>query len=294
MPGATSIIIGIHGLANKPPEEEKLKWWREALIEGLKHNCKKTTNELSFEFVYWANLRYATAIRDDCNPQPYWADKDQVGPFPAYHTHKWELIVNAASRVLGASIDFLERHTGVANAADFVLESEREVGDLAAYYDNEVFRNDVRRRLAEKLKEHANKRIMLVAHSMGSIIAYDVLRLLGREQPQVRVDHLVTIGSPLGLPHVKYRIARENDLVRTPSIVGRWTNFADRRDLVALDAKLADDYESNDQGVKVVDVPVINAYSSPNDRKPPGKPNYHKSYGYLRTPEFSELVRAFV
>lgn len=97
---------------------------------------------------------------------------------------------------------------------------------------------------------------------MGSIIAYDVLRIIGRETPPVQVDHFVTIGSPLGLPHVKTKIYEENDLVRTPSVVGRWTNFADRRDIVAVEAKLGDDYEANDQGVKVVDVPVINAYKS--------------------------------
>jgi hypothetical protein len=56
---------------------------------------------------------------------------------------------------------------------------------------------------------------------MGSIIAYDVLRIIRRETPPVPVDHFVTIGSPLGLPHVKTKIYEENDLVRTPSVVGR-------------------------------------------------------------------------
>src|SRR5436309_5016690 len=61
--------------------------------------------------------------------------------------------------------------------------------------------------------------------------------------------------------------------------------------IVAVEAKLGDDYEANDQGVKVADVPVINAYKSPPDRVPPSKPNFHKSYGYLRTPELSNVVR---
>jgi hypothetical protein len=30
-----SVIIGIHGLANKPPADEKKEWWKSALIEGL-------------------------------------------------------------------------------------------------------------------------------------------------------------------------------------------------------------------------------------------------------------------
>jgi hypothetical protein len=52
-----SVIIGIHGLANKPPTDEKKEWWKCAIIEGLKRNCGKTTNELSLDFVYWTDLR---------------------------------------------------------------------------------------------------------------------------------------------------------------------------------------------------------------------------------------------
>jgi Alpha/beta hydrolase of unknown function (DUF900) len=288
------MIIGIHGLANKPPndppEEIRQRWWRSALVEGLRRNCAKTTDDLDFDFVYWADLRYSSPIRLEHNPEPYYpAEGNQ--PFPSYHVSKWAEIFNEAATTVGAAVDFLDLHTGVTQVGDFVLE--RNLEDLAAYYDNKQFREDVRQRLIKTLQAHAGKRIMLIAHSMGSIIAYDVLRLLGRQTPSFPVDHFVTIGSPVGLPHVKYKIFQENDLVRTPSVVGRWTNFADRRDIVAVQAKLADDYEANDQGVKVVDVPVINSYVSPPDRDPANKPNYHKSYGYLRTPELSNLVRGF-
>jgi hypothetical protein len=285
-----SIVIGIHGLANKPPFNDKIGYWREALIEGLKRNCGKTTDDLSFDFVYWADLRYQAPIAFAGNPEPYYEDPG-TGPFPAYQASKWAEIINAATEIVGTEVNLLDMHTGVTSVGDFVLE--RELRDLAAYYNDAQFRETVRTRLRDKLKQHKGSRIMLIGHSMGSIIAYDVLRRLGRDDPQFRVDHFVTIGSPLGMPHVKYRIQQENDLVRTPSIVGRWTNFADRRDVVAIDAKLGDDYEPNDQGVKVTDVPVINAYRSPLDRDPPNKPNYHKSYGYLRTPEMSSVVRAF-
>ena len=286
-----SVIIGIHGLANKPPGDEKKEWWKIALIEGLKRNCAKTTDDLPFDFVYWADLRYQAPISLEMNPEPYYPDEG-VGPFPAYQSHKWVAIFNETTSVIGKEVNFLDLHTGVDKVGDFVLE--RELQDLAAYYEDGNFRNTARQRLIGKLRERAGKRIMLIGHSMGSIIAYDVLRIIGRETPPVPVDHFVTIGSPLGLPHVKTKIYQENDLVRTPSVVGRWTNFADRRDVVAVEAKLGDDYEANDQGVKVADVPVINAYKSPPDRVPPNKPNFHKSYGYLRTPELSNVVRGFV
>ena len=261
------------------------------MIEGLRRNCGKTTDDLSFDFVYWADLRYPEGpITDTDNPEPYYAARG-TEPFPSYQAAKWTEIINAATRIGGAEVSFLDLHTGVTRVGDFVLE--RELKDLAAYYEDEGFRTEVRARLRRKLEAYKGSRIMLIGHSMGSIIAYDVVRQLGRDDPQFRVDHFITIGSPLGMPHVKYKIQRENDLVRTPSIVGRWTNFADRRDVVAINAKLGDDYEPNDQGVKVADVPVINAYRSPLDRDPADKPNYHKSYGYLRTPEMSTVVRAF-
>jgi pimeloyl-ACP methyl ester carboxylesterase len=289
MPEAT-IIIGIHGLANKPPMPMKGEWWKASLIEGLQRNCGKTTNDLPFDFVYWADLRYQPPVSEAENPEPYWRDPS-TGPLPAYRTQKWVEIINVATKIVGTEFDFLDLHAGVSQVGDLVLE--KELTDLAAYYDDDTFRVTVRDRLKTKIQQYRDRRIMVIGHSMGSIIAYDVLRQLGRVEPQFRVDHFVTIGSPLGIPHVKYKISQENDLLRTPSVVGRWTNFADRRDVVAVDAKLADDYEPNDQGVRVTDVPVINAYRSPSDKNPADKPNYHKSYGYLRTPELSDVVRAF-
>src|SRR4051794_39011675 len=201
------VIIGIHGLANKPPIEEKREWWRQALLEGLSRNCGKTTDELPFDFVYWADLRYADPVLKPQNTQPYWK-AEGTGPFPAYRSHKWVEIINVASQIIGAEVDFLETHTGVSNIGAFVLE--RELTDLAGYYEDKVFQKKVRDRLLQKLKQYKERRIMLISHSMGTIIAYDVLRLLGREDPQFRVDHFVTIGSPLGMPHVKFKIAQEN------------------------------------------------------------------------------------
>ena len=41
--------------------------------------------------------------------------------------------------------------------------------------------------------------------------------------------------------------------------------------------------------VRVVDDLVLNDYTSPN-----GDANHHESYGYLRTPEMSDLIGAFL
>jgi hypothetical protein len=124
---------------------------------------------------------------------------------------------------------------------------------------------------------------------MGSIIAYDALRELGQVNSNFRIENFVTIGSPLGVPTVAAQISEEWTLLRTPSIVKRWINLSDPRDPVAFDTHLRNDYEANDQGIRVEDDLILNNYVGPND-----EPNHHKIYGYLRCPEMSELLRGIL
>ena len=51
-----------------------------------------------------------------------------------------------------------------------------------------------------------------------------------------------------------------------------------------MDIYLKDDYEANDAGVRVTDDLVMNDWGG----------MHHKSYGYLRTPEFTDVVRSFI
>ncbi len=140
---------------------------------------------------------------------------------------------------------------------------------------------------------------------MGSIIAYDVLSWLKHKHEDFAIDTFVTIGSPLGLPHVvqkiveefKYRGKTDAERLRTPTVVkGRWINFADRKDPVALDARLGDDYGPNDppSNVTCKDDIVFNDYAIRKHGEKEENRNHHKSYGYLRTPEFSALVKDFL
>lgn len=282
------VIIGIHGLANKPEESILKDWWKLSILEGLARNQSRTSQKLSFESVYWADVRNAEPIRNDDNDEPY-TEADGVGPLKTYKDGWWDDVVAKAGDYLAKPLDAAKRYFGFDELADKVLR--RKLEDLAAYYDHTQIRDELRQRLKDAILMNTDKRIMVIAHSMGSIIAYDVLRALGRESRSLAIDHFVTIGSPLGLPHVKYKIYQENDLVRTPSVVNRWTNFADRRDPVAADVQLASDYAPNDRGIRVRDDLVLNGYLRP---KPDRKPNYHKSYGYLRAPEVSQVIRSFI
>ena len=74
------IIIGIHGLGNKPEKKLLEKWWKQSITDGLK-KIDKFKFEPKFEIVYWADILndkpLNIIIRDKENPyyldEPYTA-----------------------------------------------------------------------------------------------------------------------------------------------------------------------------------------------------------------------------
>jgi len=68
---------------------------------------------------------------------------------------------------------------------------------------------------------------LVVGHSLGSIVGYNVLRKLSP-----KVSRYITLGSPLALKSVKTRL---NPLpITMPDTTGYWFNAYDERDVVAL------------------------------------------------------------
>ena len=57
----SKVIIGIHGLGNKPPLHILKKWWEMSLEDGLKGiNHPFPMND--FHLVYWANFIYSEPL----------------------------------------------------------------------------------------------------------------------------------------------------------------------------------------------------------------------------------------
>ncbi len=281
---ADSIIIGIHGLLNKPEKEVLEAWWMEAIAEGLMRNCATPLN-LPFELVYWANIQYPNPIPMAELSERYEQAQGE-GPLRRYDPEKFDKIRSFIQKWGGRLLDKEKDLIGLGANVEKLLAIS--LTDLADYYDSPDKRKQMRKQLSEPLKRYGAKCQVLIAHSMGSIIAYDVLRELDNSEME-SISHFITIGSPLGLPLVTQKIRKEFEETRTPEKVIRWTNIADPVDKVSLDCNLADEYkESKSAGVKVEDILVLNDYINHE-----GKANHHKSYGYLRTPELSDLVLAF-
>jgi endonuclease G, mitochondrial len=144
----------------------------------------------------------------------------------------------------------LDRHLGVG--APFI---DRFMGDVAAYLDDETLRALTVARVVDRVRS-ANDDVVLLAHSLGSIVAYDTLV----QHPELPIRVLVTFGSPLGLATVRRRLA-ERLTVAFPPKLPRWVNVFNREDFVcaepllkplypASDSRSVDDREAAGQGTE--------------------------------------------
>jgi len=297
------VIIGIHGLGNKPPKETLEKWWKASLVEGLeKHG--KSVEIPHFELVYWADILYEKPLDSNITDEedPFFLDE-------AYTAGALDFLPEENS-LRQKVLDFVEEQldklflnedltVNYSSITDLIIH--RYFKDLDIYYLEECLdekaekchaRKLIRDRLVETIKKYEGDDIMLIGHSMGSIIAYDVLTFL---IPDIDIHTFVTMGSPLGFPVVQGKIAAEwhekrlvPPILKTPPGVKKhWYNFADLKDKIALIYQLSKNYQSNWRKVKPIDFLVHNDYHNGTDYNP------HKSFGYLRTKEFVRALKHF-
>ena len=86
-----------------------------------------------------------------------------------------------------------------------------------SYLANARFMQQVHQRIGQRL--HDNKSCILIAHSLGSVIAYHYLLL----HPELNVQRFITLGSPMA-----FRVIQEHlpqPMTRPEAIRGDWINF---------------------------------------------------------------------
>jgi hypothetical protein len=108
--------------------------------------------------------------------------------------------------------------------------------------------------------------VVVVTHSLGTIVAFHLLREFARDGRDVQVPLLITMGSPLGVQAVRSYIDLPH---RVPANVARWENYYDCGDPVSLGKSLAAVFSGG-----VVDNGTINNQTE----------NAHSIEGYLNQP----------
>jgi hypothetical protein len=295
------IIIAIHGLGNKPPESVLTDWWKKSIMEGLR-NIGRPHFLFKFKLVYWVDILYLKPLNPEITDKnnPDFADEPYM---PANHSGKRKpgplikKIVGKIQQKLNSQL--VDENMSIKYSPVVNLIIQRFFGDLAVYYSDEqteytdepaLAREAIRQELSRILKKYHRHQILLLAHSMGTIIAFDVLSL---KNPEIIIDTLVTMGSPLGMSIIQSKILAErgiskNELFIPDNISNNWYNFFDPDDNVASEPLLHDKFLENKQQVQIKDIKVFNDYEYIGERNP------HKAYGYLRAPEVAQIVHEFL
>lgn len=120
----------------------------------------------------------------------------------------------------------------------------------------------------------ANTETVVVSHSLGTVIAYNVLRH-DDDSNNLSVPLFVTLGSPLAVTVVKKMVRP----IGHPRCARRWFNAMDERDVVALFALDSDHFD--------VDPAIENKTDVDNQTK-----NRHGMSGYLSDPEIASRIHA--
>lgn len=143
----------------------------------------------------------------------------------------------------------------------------------------------IRELLKEALQQCFDKdeRVLLIGHSLGSVISFDSLWELWYERNiNNRIDLFLTIGSPLGMRFFQKRMvnASQPEDTRYPGSIRRWKNIASVGDLVTLDTTAHDDYQAMiARGLtESIDDECKDVYNYFRDE---AGLNVHRSYGYL-------------
>jgi hypothetical protein len=114
------------------------------------------------------------------------------------------------------------RHPWLTN-----LVLQRIVADVKAYVDFPDVRDAVHAIVEPAI---GGDKCIVVAHSLGTVVAYWVLAKLLKEKAKVPL--FLTAGSPLGLRNISTKIVPPPR--NFPTGVKRWVNLTDKRDIVAL------------------------------------------------------------
>jgi pimeloyl-ACP methyl ester carboxylesterase len=182
--------------------------------------------------------------------------EQELGPGPQPRgAENWEW-VQAVIRVID------RRTPGVSNFSIGKL-----LRDVFVFVNGSPVRRAINKIVAAEL---TGEPTVVVAHSLGTVVAYEVLR----EHAGNSVPRLVTVGSPLGIRAIRLRLATP---LKMPAGVRNWQNAFDPRDVVALYP-----LDANNFGIK----PPIRNYSYVNNHTD----NRHGIDGYLDDAEVATQI----
>jgi hypothetical protein len=270
MLGVVARVVVVHGINNtfsSSPQMEQA--WGPALLGGveLAAGRQKVLSPDDVAYVFYGDVFRPPGRFLDGELPLLTADDVEDGLETELLLSWWQAaarvepgVVPPDARTLGAMSTARAALLALAGSRWLARVSERMlvwwVKQVTAYFTREEIRAAVQQRFAAVVDRQTR---VVVGHSLGSVVAYEALCA----DPAQQDSDLVTLGSPLGVPHiVLHRLtpqpqAVDGRLVGQWPGVQRWVNITDAKDFVALQPRLRSVF-----GARVVDVEITTGMSA--------------------------------
>ena len=289
MNGGERTILYIPGIKPKPPASvHRENLWR-CLHEGLRRASPNVAAELAadpdcLQIAPWPHLFYPAPS----DPRPDEPGLERLLSLPGpeardlEEARHWHKSVQRFGYLLTDAFPFLIDwilNPGIKEAMHDSLIYLRNEGGIASRV-----REFVRGALRDAWGE--GRRVLVIAHSMGSVIAFDVLWELSRQQHSpLRVDTFMSLASPLGLNFMRHRLLgrHASGAECYPDNIRRWHNLAAVGDLIPLQQRMAKDYRQMLELGLVEE--IVDEVDLQNYFRGPHGLNVHKCYGYMINPQ---------
>lgn len=225
-------LVLVHGMgAQGSSRLEHLEIWRAALAKGLS-DVRAATIYPDLEFVFYGHL-YNDGKADD-GPLLQISDlssgleqdfatamAESLSDGPAAEPDK----LDVPGGVQWA-VRLLERHQFMDGVQTRIIQYVKQVN---RYLTDAAFKRKVWTEMSTAM---ATQPRAIVAHSLGTVVAYDWLR----SHPNTSATTLITLGSPLGFRGIRKQLhpGLDRSPAPWPKGVTTWLNVAAKKDPVAL------------------------------------------------------------
>jgi hypothetical protein len=288
-------IIFVPGLKPKPPPDVHRRELVRVLRAGLTRVRPQAAEWLAarperFVLVAWTHLLYGLHrdIELDRPGIERLLREAEVEPSDIRALDSWPVRLTRLRHIIGDSVPHVGRFFAAASLRTAALEAGRYLANSDGLGDK--IRASLHAELARAWAH--DEKVLLIGHSLGSVIAYDTLWELSHvsHPKRGRVDLFMTIGSPLGTRFIRRSLRGANELGarRYPTNVRRWVNLSARGDLTALYPRLTPAFREM-VALELVEsiedyVDLTNHFYSDIGL------NVHESYGYLANPFVARVI----
>ncbi len=281
----TKRVAFVHGVGNHPERGRLNEHCREMLAKCLREDFGKAASP-SVDSLYWCDIANRELGREDFEGFCV----DQICRVLAARRlavrSSWSRYLRS---VVGrALIGSLELVSWTPTLAGMMMP------ELGRFLAADEFATMVRRRVREPLQQYLEQgdEVLVLAHSWGSVIAYESLvELTQTYRGPNRIQSFITMGSPIAVESVKHRLLNwKNPESRFPRLIKEWHNIADPTDEVSHDPTVSDDFHDM-QTTGAIEMISDHLIQNPA-RAVTGDP--HDLTGYLTHPVTVRLVEDFL